>query len=122
MVPRQRGTRPLFSAAELVPFFEDRTLDPKVATVGIESKTRVPGARAAVDAAVGGGLWCGHRSRSLGFARSPKHGYNNDGVGRACGLCCFLWMVMMVLPLRISLIPFHPFLISGCFEVLLGGE
>lgn len=31
MVPRQRGTRPLFSAAELVPFFEDRTLDGKVA-------------------------------------------------------------------------------------------
>ena len=30
MVPRQRGTRPLFSAAELVPFFEDRTLDGKV--------------------------------------------------------------------------------------------
>ena len=26
MVPRQRGTRPLFSAAQLVPFFEDRTL------------------------------------------------------------------------------------------------
>ena len=38
MVPRQRGTRPLFSAAELVPFFEDRTLDGKVATLGIASK------------------------------------------------------------------------------------